>query len=639
MTRFDLMHKVKNEMHTPVFSPVEDRQKYIIRPTYAESMAYISWCREHDLVSIDIEVTNYEMSCISLCVREDESICIPFVANKVSYFSPEEELNIMLAIAELLEDPNVAVLGQNFVFDMTFLHRKYGIKTIKVLDTMVGIGIMYPDYPKGLDFITSIYTEMNYYKDEGKMYFKGFEEGDDAFWVYNCKDTISVFIAYPRIIADLKDSGNYNTYLRQVDLVPILAYLSENGIRMDVKGMAKMHSRLKRRVGKYQTMLNKLVGRDINAGSPKQLKDYFYIEKNIKPYTDRKTKKPTTNDLAMKRISRLGYMEARIILKMRKYNKLIGTYLEMTLDEDDRVRSSYNPVGTKQGRLASSKTIFGTGANLQNQPKIMKQFMLADEGYIAYFLDLGQAENRMVANVAPEPNMIQAFESGIDVHKLTASLIYHKPIEEVTEEMRQWGKRANHGLNYDFGYKSFALMYEIGEKEALAIVEGYHRSYKGITQYHGWVKRELIQRGYIENAYGRRRRYLSRMNDATFKEAYSFIPQSTIADKLNETMGEVYNDQINFKNVSITNQIHDQLLIQLPINIGWREHAEILYKIRVIMERPVHWKHTSFVIPTDCEMGLNFKDVTKIWKSGDSKNMTVDIIEHRLRETYERNFA
>ena len=98
------------------------------------------------------------------------------------------------------------------------------------------------------------------------------------------------------------------------------------------------------------------------------------------------------------------------------------------------MRCAFNPVGTKSGRLSSSKTIFGTGTNLQNQPAEMKGYMMADDGFVLYNMDLSQAENRVVAYIAPEPSMIQAFENGTDIHSQTAGLIFRKPVDEISDE-------------------------------------------------------------------------------------------------------------------------------------------------------------------------------------------------------------
>ena len=149
---------------------------------------------------------------------------------------------------------------------------------------------------------------------------------------------------------------------------------------------------------------------------------------------------------------------------------------------------------------------------MQNIPHSLLKYFLFDKDYIGYRIDLSQAENRIVAYVGNISQMIEAFENGIDVHKLTGSLIFQKPVEEITDEdgtcalgdgthsERFWAKKANHGLNYDLGYRSFALLYELQEREAMWIVDRYHMAYPGVrNNYHALVKRLLREGRTIEN--------------------------------------------------------------------------------------------------------------------------------------------
>jgi DNA polymerase-1 len=292
------------------------------------------------------------------------------------------------------------------------------------------------------------------------------------------------------------------------------------------------------------------------------------------------------------------------LLEIRKLAKLKGTYLEIKYDEDQRLRCSYNPVGTESGRLSSSQTIFGTGANLQNIPYEIRNYMLFDEGYIGYNVDLSQAENRIVAYVGPVPEMMRAFEEGWDVHKLTAAMIYSKPLDDISAEERSWGKRANHGLNYDLGFRTFALYYEIDEASARFIVDRYHQAYPGVRQgYHQQVRQMLSTNRTVTNCLGRNRVFLDRWGDDLFKSAYSFIPQSTVADIINERgLTYVYQNQDLFAPVELLLQIHDSIVFQIPRSIPLSHHASMLWKLKKSLETPLKWKLNQFSIPADIQL-------------------------------------
>ena len=641
------LRRIKNESEFP--EVIRREKNMIIQPSYMDVMEFLAKCSGVSMVAFDIEVSNEEVSCISFAYNDKNVISIPFLRGGQDYFNPNQEVSIWKAISYILENREIIKLAQNGVFDSTFLLRKYGINVRPIDDTMVAQAILIPDFPKGLDFITSIYTNNPYYKDEGKFRIKSGSGSDRDFWMYNAKDSIVLMEAFPRMLEELRGMKNMETYRRQVKMVEPLVYISERGIRMDVKGLRDESRRVGKELEFCEEELNKMTKGEINnPRSPKQVADYFYIRKSIKPYVNRSTGRPTTNDVALKRIARKGFKEAEILQKIRGMGKMKSTYLDMNLDKDGRIRCNMNPVGAADsGRLSSSKTIFGTGANMQNQPWEMKKYMLADEGYIMYNIDLSQADNRCVAYVAPEFEMIQAFETGVDVHTKTASLIFKKSLDEISNKSgssvigdgrhseRFWGKKANHSLNYGEGYKRFALDNEIPENDAKEIVESYHSVYPGIRQYHSWIENQLRVNGRVlENPYGRRRTFMSRWGHDLFKEAYSWIPQSTVADKMNKDgILFVYYNQQWFHDVEILNQVHDSLVFQIPISIGWEKHADIILKIKRSLESSISWRIQTFNIPTDIDVGLNLGKMGGI--SGWKNNPSLIDVSKELERIYE----
>lgn len=403
------------------------------------------------------------------------------------------------------------------------------------------------------------------------------------------------------------------------------------------------------RLGFLQGELNELAGYEINPNSPNQVKKYFYEHLGLAPYKFKGS--ITTNEGALKRIARKGYKEANILLEMRRIKKMDSTYFSMQLDSDDRLRCSMNPGRTSSGRLASSKTIFGTGANMQNQPPEMKRYMLVDVGFIGFNIDLAQAENRIVAYLGPDQTMIDAFEQDIDVHSLTASFIvpafditmspeeikeqdklytetrdskYAAPIGQGNQSWRFWGKKANHAFNYGQWYKAFSYQVEIQEKDGKLIHERYHAAYPGVARMHNWVESDLRENGRtLQNLFGRRRTYRDAWESSLLLEAYSFIPQSTIADKINlQGLLFIYQNQELFAPLEILNQVHDSIVFQIRDNIGWEQTSEILMEIRRSLEAPLQFRGREFVIPLDIEMcGKNFKETVEI------KDLSPDALE------------
>jgi DNA polymerase-1 len=390
---------------------------------------------------------------------------------------------------------------------------------------------------------------------------------------------------------------------------------------MDTAGLKAASIEAGNKIDAFQAELNELVGFELNPNSPKQLIEYFYIKKRIKPYIN-KDGGMTTDEDAMRRLARQGIREAQIIRDVRKWRKLKGTYLDVTLSPDNRLRSAMNPGKTKTGRLASGEDIFGEGTNVQNLPEVMRQYQLVDEGMICYVCDLSQAENRIVANIAPEPLMLEIFEKGRDMHSITGAYVSGLKAEEVKQQdedgiksslgtgeytWRFWGKKLNHSLDYDLGYKQFALKFDLTESESRPIVEGWHQLYPGIRQYHSWIQSQLQVNRTITNLFGRKRLFLNRPDDKMHKEAYAQIPQSTVADKINEHGVEYlyYEEQDIFHPVDLLNQIHDSVVFQLPLSISWEQHAKILMMLKYSLEKPLEWHGKSFIIPLDIKMHIH----------------------------------
>jgi uracil-DNA glycosylase family 4 len=597
-------------------------RSFTIRPSYLDCLAFLNMCKQKREVAFDIEVMNEEVSCISFAVSPYEVISIPFTGVGGDYFTPDQEASIWRLIADVLEDATISKSGQNLVFDTTFLFQRYGIRTrcdSYLKDAMVAQGVMYPDLPKGLDFTTSIFTMEPYYKDDGKKWSR-LTSTEEDFWIYNAKDSAVVLEILPKIEADLEKLQNTETYDWQRRLIEVLVYMQSRGVKVDYLGMEKASKEAGAKIENLTSLLHAITGVAINPNSPKQVQSYFYDTKGETPYYHRKTHRRTVDKTAMKRLSRKGHGEAKILQEITKiaYNK--SHYLDVGLDTDKRLRCSFNPVGTETGRLSSSETIFDTGTNMQNLPEDFRAYMVADKDTMFFNFDLSQAENRIVAYIAPEPTMIKAFEEEIDMHSLTASLILGKPIEEISDEdgsspigggnhsERYWGKKSNHSLDYDLGYKSFALEYETAESEARFIVDRWHEAYPGIRQYHAWVRARLSKDRTLENLFGRKRLFLDRWGDELFKSAYAFVPQSTVADKINrQGLIYIYENQSLFRPVDLLLQVHDSILFQMNYRENsWEQQAKCLVRIKESLETSLMWRGSPFTIPASLSIGFNY---------------------------------
>jgi uracil-DNA glycosylase family 4 len=593
-----------------------------VLPSFSEVCGYLESCKGLKRLAVDIEVLNEEISHVAIAKTPDDAISVSFTAQGEAFLTPPQEAHTWKLIAELMEDPNIVKENQNITFDAAFMFRKLGIVVKNMEDTMIQMGILFPDFPKSLGFITSLYTREPYYKDERKKQSKLFDER--RFSIYNAKDGAVVTEIRPKLDAELVKQGNWETYQYQKRMIAPCVYMQERGMKVDVEGLKKAKAEADVRLNDIEANIKKLVRPDFNPRSPDQVMHYFYKELGIKPYL--KKGKPTSDQNAMKRLARQGYPVAILMRDYKKLHKFKTSYLDMVIGSDGRLHSAMNPIGARTGRLSASKDILGEGGNVQTLPQMFYPFVIADDNCMMYHPDYSQGENRIVANIAPEPLMKEAFDTGRDVHKQTASLIFNIPFDQVSDEpgsspmgngehsQRFWGKKSNHAFNYGEGYGKFSLDCDLPETEGKFIRERYHQMYPGVRQYWNWVT-EVCRKNnrMLTNLFGRKQLFLGQWGDDLFKDLYAFIPQSTIADKINrQGIIPIYEDQHNLGIIDLLNQIHDAILFQISMEHSWLKHAEAILKLWDLMSTPLEWHGSKFIIPVDFKMGTNLADEVKI---------------------------
>ena len=373
------LHRVKEESTLGAINL--PKREFLINPGYDEVIGILtSIIKDVTRVAVDIEVTNHQVSCLAFATGSKWAICIPFSDGHQSRWLESEEEQIWSLIAEIMGHPDIEKIGQNIIFDIGFLLQRNGIITRgKISDTMIAHHIIWPDFPKGLDFLCSMHTREPYYKDDGKIWKNPWKD-IESFWVYNAKDAATTFEIWEALQGEL-DKGYRQCYEDTIALFPCLLYMMQRGVRVDMEKLEETKKDVASRILDRENRLRDVSEREFNPTSPKQCQEYFYVTKGIKPYVSRQTGRPTTDDKAMSRIYRRHRLpEAKLVQEIRALRKLSGTYLEADIDKDSRVRCSYNPRGATTGRLSSSKTIFGTGMNLQNLHPEFKGFLVSDLG-------------------------------------------------------------------------------------------------------------------------------------------------------------------------------------------------------------------------------------------------------------------
>jgi len=246
---------------------------------------------------------------------------------------------------------------------------------------MIAQRIMYPEFPSSLQYLCSLYTDEPYYKDDKKLWRTPARDPDE-FWRYSCKDSATLQEIWPVLETEMDETGYRHIYDFTMDLATPVHFMTAKGTRVNHEALDETREELAKELAGKEAELENVADYLFNPGSPKQCIAYFYTHKGIRPYINRKTKRPTCDDLAMARLARKhGLPEARLVQEVRSLRKLIGTYLDMKYDPDNFLRCSYVLRGTSSGRLSSRKTLRDTGMNNQNLDPRYKKFVVTDEVY------------------------------------------------------------------------------------------------------------------------------------------------------------------------------------------------------------------------------------------------------------------
>lgn len=586
--------------------------KMDIKVTIARSVEQaIEWLRGIQPgmeTAFDIECSQLGLQCLGFSKDEGRDVMtIPFWGPNGNVWTEREELMIMQEIARILEHPEIRLLMQNGMFDTYWMYRNMGVKLDNFyFDTMLGHHYCYVDLPKGLDFLTSYYTFFPYYKNEGKMW-KSLGMDYEMFYEYNAKDVAYTHMIYLQILKELDHLNSREHFFESVMPLhqPLLEMMS-HGLKVDISGRANAKDEVNKRIDELMTQVADIVEertgnrREINVRSPKA-KGYFYTELGIKPYVNKKTKAPRLDQDALKRIARKGYEEAKLLGEISTRRTERDTFYNASTDADGYMRCTYNIAGTSSGRLSSSANIYGHGLNLQNQPGYMKRFYIAEDGWLFIDSDYAQAESWVVAFDSQDANMIDTMTRGVDVHTLNASKIFNIPYEEVTKQLRKDGKRTGHAANYMMGYVTFAMQNDLPQNIAKQRLDQYVYTYGRLPVWWDSIKREVTQTRMLRNLFGRPRRFLGYLDDATFREAVSFKPQSTVGELMNRSCIKLAKNRCGL-DYQIRTTVHDSVMVAIKPR-GVDDVVNMMQHMTNMMTHEFTIHGRSFIIPNDFKLG------------------------------------
>ncbi len=356
----------------------------------------------------------------------------------------------------------------------------------------------------------------------------------------------------------------------ELPLSRVLADMENVGFLADKNALEDMSAELGERIAKIENEIYSLVGYEFNLNSPKQLGVALFEKLGLPP--KKKTKSGYSTSAEVLEELKDLHPAVAYLLEYRQLAKLKSTYtdgLQTCIAEDGRIHSTFNQVEARTGRISSLEP------NLQNIPvrteegKRLRAFFIAPENRALCDADYSQIELRVLAHISGDQNMLEAFESGTDIHTVTASQVFDVPIDFVTPVMRSRAKAVNFGIVYGIGAFSLAKDIGVTRKEADSYIKNYLATYKGVADYMENTIKEARLNGYVSTLFGRRR-YLPELQNSNkmlvaFGErvARNAPIQGSAADIIKLAMIRVFERlKTDFPTAKLILQVHDELIVE-----------------------------------------------------------------------------
>lgn len=494
------------------------------------------------------------------------------------YFARENNVDIIDCCSDRFDDFVKKLFESNcrkFSYNTKYLHRRaaeLGINCVNVCgDLMLSAYLLRP-------------SDSNYDIDHLCLeYGIALPESDDENVSQNALYAAALKRLFEKTDLLLKEADQLSL-LNDIELplARVLAKMEIAGFAVDKKGIEDFSARLAGRIDELVGRIYELAGREFNINSPKQLGVVLFEEMKIpckkKTKSGYSTKAEVLEELAP------DYPIVKLILEYRSLTKLKSTYCDgllKVIQPDGRIHTFFNQVETRTGRISSLEP------NLQNIPirtelgREMRRFFVAGGGSTLIDADYSQIELRVLAALANDENMINAFNNGEDIHKTTAAQVFNLPPEMVTPLLRSRAKAVNFGIVYGIGAFSLAKDIGVSVKEAKDYIDGYLHHFSGVADYMDKMIETAKENGYAETLF-HRRRYLpelqssNRMLRAFGERVARNMPiQGTAADIIKIAMIRV-DERLEKENMKsrLILQVHDELIVESPL-----EEAEKALKI------------------------------------------------------------
>ena len=572
--------------------------------------------RTKDFLVLDTETTSTspidaELVGLSFSVEEHKAFYVPIPAHR------EEALRIVNIFKPLYEDPKILKVGQNLKYDLEVL-RNYDVRLDGPMwDTMIAHYLIQPELRHNMDYMAEVYLHyQTIHIDEligpkGKNQRSMRDLSPTLVYEYACEDADITLQLKNKLEPELRRLDCEKLFYEiEMPLMPVLAEMEINGVCLDTASLAETSKQFTTRMNDIEQRIYELAGQQFNIASPKQVGEILFDKlKIIEKAKKTKTGQYVTSEEVLQQLRNKHEIVADI-LEHRGLKKLISTYIDalpkLINPRTGHIHTSFNQTITATGRLSSSDP------NLQNIPirgedgKEIRKAFVPEPGCLFFSADYSQIELRVMAHLSNDPQMIEVFREGKDLHAATAANIYKKPINEVTRDERTKSKRANFGIIYGITVFGLAERLDIPRDEAKMLIDGYFQTFPQVHDYMEQSKDIARKQGYVTTLFGRRR-YLPDINSANAtvrgfaeRNAINAPIQGTAADIIKVAMIHIHN---RFK----AENIRSKMILQVHDELNFSVYPEEKDRVKqIVIEEMQNAFHMAVPLVADSGFGNNW---------------------------------
>ena len=588
----------EEEPDIPAASSLKSRSdtehKYELADSSEKRAKLVSYLLSQKILSFDTETTGLdahtaELVGMSFAVKKGEGFYVPVPSDQ------KEAVKLVSEFKEIFVKDEIVKIAQNLKYDLSVLKR-YGIEFKgKYFDTMISHFLIRPEMRHSMNVLAETYLHYSPVSIEtligkrGKDQLNMRDVPTEQIAEYAAEDADITLQLYEIFEPKLKASGTEKLFYDvEMPLVPVLSAMEAEGITLDKEALATLSDELTVDIGNVDSEIKTLAGEDFNISSPKQVGEILFNKLKIvdKPSKTKTGQFSTGEDVLSKLENK--HPIVRKILDYRELVKLKNTYVDVlpTLvnPETGRIHTSFNQIVAVTGRLSSDNP------NLQNIPirtergrEIRKAFVSRGKDFLLLSADYSQIELRVIAELSQDKGMLEAFQSGEDIHAATAAKVYGVSIKDVDSDMRRNAKMVNFGIIYGISAFGLADRLNISRTEAKEIIDNYFIQYPGVRDYMDLSIEKAKKKGYVETILGRRR-YLRDINSANAtvrgfaeRNAINAPIQGSAADMIKVAM-------IHIAAEIEKNKLQSRMLLQVHDELIFDAHKDELEDMKKLVE-------------------------------------------------------